>query len=217
VLGRVIEDVSGKAYAQFVQEEVLVPLGIARMRLGRTLLAERAPGEVRYYDPGSGPSVMTPGEEAPAPQPYGCWHLEAMDAHGGWVASAADLVRFACALDHPESCPILKPGSVQAMFDCPPGPAGHEADGSPQAAFYACGWMVRPTGDGQANTWHAGSLPGTCTLLVRRHDGLTWAALFNQRADETGLSYDEIDPALHRAAGAVNEWPAWDLATAPER
>jgi len=70
---------------------------------------------------------------------------------------------------------------------------------------------VRPTGDGKANHWHNGSLPGTSTLLVRRHDGLNWAALFNQRTDPSGLSYGDIDPALHRAADVVKEWPEWDL------
>jgi CubicO group peptidase (beta-lactamase class C family) len=211
VLGRIIEEVSGKSYEQFVKDEVLRPLGITRMQVGHTLLAGRAAGEVRYYDPGKGPNVMEPQSHEPVPEPYGCWHLEAMDAHGGWIASAVDLVRFAGAFDDPEHCPILKPASVAAMFARPEGSGGYEADGKPKAAYYACGWLVRPTDDGKANHWHNGSLPGTSTLLVRRHDGFTWAVLFNQRADESGLPYDDIDPAVHRAVDAVKEWPQWDL------
>lgn len=211
VLGRLIEDVTGQAYERFVQDQLLGPWGITRMRLGRTLASGRRRGEVTYYDPGEGRNVMVPGDETPAPQPYGCWHLEAMDAHGGWIASAPDLVRFASAFDHPKHCPVLAPESIETMFACPPGAAGHEADGSPKAAYYGCGWMVRPTADGRANTWHGGSLPGTHTLLVRRHDGLNWAALFSQRADETGLGYDEIDSALHGAADAIEDWPSWNL------
>src|SRR5262249_31395645 len=49
LLGRVIETVSGAAYETHVQEHVLAPLGITRMRLGKTLPAERAAGEVAYY------------------------------------------------------------------------------------------------------------------------------------------------------------------------
>jgi len=211
VLGRIIEDVSGKPYEQFVKDEVLTPLGIPDMRIGHTLPELRAPGEVCYYDPGRGPNVMQPESSIPVPTPYGTFHLEAMDSHGGWIASAVDLVRFACAFDDPEHCPILKPESVALMFARPDGPAGYEADGSPKAAYYACGWSVRPTPDGKANHWHGGSLPGTSTLLVRRSDGLNWAVLFNQRADETGLDYGDIDPAMHRAANAVKEWPDWDL------
>jgi N-acyl-D-amino-acid deacylase len=214
VLGRIIEKVSGQPYEAFVQEAVLRPLGISRMTIGRTRLADRAAGEVRYYDPGSGPSVMQ-SEDGVVPSPYGTFHLEAMDAHGGWIASAVDLVRFACAFDEPERCPLLTPESVAAMFACPEGSAGHEPDGRPKDAYYACGWMVRPTGDGKANHWHGGSLPGTNTLLVRRHDGLNWAVLFSQRADESGLGYGDIDPGLHRAAGAVEQWPEWDLFAGP--
>ena len=66
--------------------------------------------------------------------------------------------------------------------------------------------MVRPKGQGgRPNYWHNGSLPGTWTLLVRRGDGLTWAALFNQRSEGGGLSDNAIDGALHRAAAKV-EW-----------
>jgi N-acyl-D-amino-acid deacylase len=93
------------------------------------------------------------------------------------------------------------------MFARPPGRAGHEADGAPSAAFYACGWMVRPQEHG-ANTWHAGYLDGTATLLVRRSDGLCWAVLFNSDASKDGRPlYSLIDPLMHKAANAVRQWP----------
>jgi hypothetical protein len=72
--------------------------------------------------------------------------------------------------------------------------------------------MVRPHGaGGKANCWHAGSLPGTATLLVRRGDGLGWAVLFNQRSQDKNLPDTAIDSALHRAADAVERWPDHDL------
>ncbi|MDL4820393.1 hypothetical protein [Actinomadura opuntiae] len=61
------------------------------------------------------------------------------------------------------------------------------------------------------NTWHNGSLAGTSALLVRRNDGLAWAALFDQRQEGSAPSYDAIDPALHKAANAVETWPTGDL------
>jgi len=211
LLGRLIEHLSGRRYERYVCDETLGRLGIRGMRIGRTLLELRAPGEVRYYDPASGENVMTPGSGDQVPVCYGDFYLEAMDAHGGWLASASDLVRFACAFDDPGRCPLLRPESVSAMFARPEGSAGYEPDGQPKAAYYGCGWMVRPTSDGKANHWHGGSLPGTWTLLVRRHDGLNWATLFNQRTDPSGLSYGDIDPAMHHAADTVREWPGWDL------
>jgi hypothetical protein len=54
-------------------------------------------------------------------------------------------------------------------------------------------------------------MPGTFTLLVRRADGVTWAALFNQRSLDKKLPDDAIDAALHRAADSVREWPREDL------
>jgi hypothetical protein len=44
-----------------------------------------------------------------------------------------------------------------------------------------------------------------------RYDGLTWAALFDQRDDPSAKSYSEIDPALHAAANAITTWPTQDL------
>ena len=32
--------------------------------------------------------------------PYGTWYHEALDAHGGWIGSAVDLVRFATVVQH---------------------------------------------------------------------------------------------------------------------
>src|SRR5262249_38450839 len=123
------------------------------------------------------------GQET-VPWPYGGFHLEAMDAHGGWLASAVDLARFAAQLDVPGRHPLLTADSVRVMYARPAPPVGLEADGTPSAAYYACGWMVRPVGkEGKANYWHAGSLPGTFTLLVRRWDGLSWVVLFNQRSE----------------------------------
>jgi N-acyl-D-amino-acid deacylase len=99
VLGRVIEAVSGMRYDAYVQKYVLDPVGIQDMSLGRTALGDAAPGEVRYYQPNLAnlPSVY-PGQ-GNVPACYGGFNLEAMDSHGGWIASAVDLARFAVNVD----------------------------------------------------------------------------------------------------------------------
>ncbi|MCH2101314.1 MAG: beta-lactamase family protein, partial [Planctomycetes bacterium] len=53
LLGRVIESCSGMSYEQFVLHELLTPLGITSMRIGRSLPAQAWADEVRYVD-GSG-------------------------------------------------------------------------------------------------------------------------------------------------------------------
>lgn len=207
LLGRVVEKVSGSGYEEYVKKEVLTPLGIKRMRLGKTLPEERAPGEVKYYASGDGTAIMGPRLGKPVPWPYGAWCLESMDSHGGWLASAEDLVRFAAAFNHPKKCKILGPRSIETMFARPPGAAGEDKNGKPADAYYACGWMVRPVGRDRANTWHNGSLDGTSTLLVRRWDDLTWAVLFNSRQAKGGEPAGLIDPLVHDAADAVKHWP----------
>src|SRR5262249_30724806 len=109
VLGRVIEKASGEPYDRYVTRQVLGPLGVHRMRLGHPLAAQRGPGGVGTSSPGKPATVpaVTGPLGQPVPYPYGGFNIEAMDAHGGWLASAADLVKFASAFDHPDRCPVL--------------------------------------------------------------------------------------------------------------
>lgn len=211
LLGRVIEAVSGLDYGEAVRQEVLAPLGIRAMRLGRTLRA--AAGEVRYYAPEAGTAPAVRGDIGrEVPHPYGAWNLEAMDAHGGWIASAVELVRFSSAVVDGRRSPLLSPAAWDQMLAPPDGPAGREADGSIKTVYYGCGWNVRRLEEGRRNFWHQGALPGTSTLLVCRHDGLSWAVLFNQRLGPDGRRLASlIDPRLHQAAEAVSDWPDHDL------
>ncbi len=219
LLGRVIEKITGKPYGEAVHSLILQRLGIlpTEMQLGRTLAEHRAATEVYYYDQDKKARAVVGqpiGRSVPAP--YGAWSLEALDAHGGWIASAPALVRFASAFDDPKRCKILSAQAIETMFARPPGLAGFLADGKPRAYFYACGWDVRPVPEGGADTWHAGSLDGTSSLVVRCADGLDWAVLFNTRdSPDDKQPAAAIDPLLHQAANAVREWPDKDLFAGP--
>jgi N-acyl-D-amino-acid deacylase len=211
LLGRVIEKLTGQGYEEFVKVHVLAPIGVRSMRIGATGLDGRAPGEVCYYHPGTAKSVFQADLGQDVPSPYGAWYLEAMDAHGGWIASAVDLARFAAALDHPERSPLLKPESIERMYARPPGLAGHEKDGRPKDVYYSLGWQNRVLDNGRINHWHTGSLPGTATILIRRHDGRNFVALLNTRVSASSAHLGrEIDTLLHQAADAVPEWPTHD-------
>ena len=52
LLGRVIEQTTGRGYEAYLKNSLLKPLGITRMRTGKTLPSQRAPGEVTYYPRG---------------------------------------------------------------------------------------------------------------------------------------------------------------------
>ncbi|MBN2022342.1 MAG: beta-lactamase family protein [Pirellulales bacterium] len=215
LLGRVIERRGGKAYREFVQDEILAPLGIRRMRLGKNLFEDRAPGEVTYYDGAKRTSraISGPNIGQSAPLPYGAECLETMDANGGWIASAVDLARFAAALDDPAHCPLMKESTYRAMLAPPEGPVGHQADGSPRPTYYACGWNVRPDARSPAQyaKWHGGLLAGSSTNLVCQSNRVNWIVLFNSDADARGRQFAAlVDPLLRKTVGAIRDWPEED-------
>ncbi len=212
ILGRIIEQANGQPYETYVREHVLAPLGIRQMQLGRALRDNQLPGEVCYYDSQgrTGTCLYPPLEGKPVPLCYGAENFENFEAHGGWIASASDLVRFAAAFADSEHSLLLKPESLQTMWAPPAGPAGHQADGTLKSLYYGCGWNVRPAKSSRYTAWHGGYIAGSEALLVRRWDGLIWAVLFNTAGDlEEGKSLvGRIDPLLHAAAAEVKEWPA---------
>jgi CubicO group peptidase (beta-lactamase class C family) len=215
LLGRVIEHATGSRYADAVRDLVFAPRGLAdSFTLGATLPQSRLPGEAAYFDDDrTGVSVFDP-EQGHVPTPYGSWCLEAMDAHGGWVATAPALVRWSLGLARPEDGG-LRPETWWGMRDRPAGLAGWTEDGKPRDTYYGLGWQIRPTGRGIGfHRWHAGSLDGTSTLLVQRDDGLCWAALFNsRRTGQAGKTPAQlVDSELHRVANEVREWPDRDVA-----
>ena len=214
VLGRLIEAATGEDYQTYVKKKVLGPLGVTTARLGRALFENRAKGEVRYYDAKrrTGPALYPPRLGQQVPVQYGAENFEAFEAHGGWIASALDLVRFAAAFDDPPACRILGAKAIADMWARPEGAAGREPDGKLKPAFYGCGWNVRPVGTtGKSNNWHGGFIAGTESLLVRRWDGLNWAVLFNTHHNPEGKSLAGlIDRRLHQAADKVKAWPDTD-------
>ncbi len=204
LLGRIIEKITGQSYEAYVREAILIPAGAAGLRLGRSLAADRAEGEVAYYDHAGAALAASVFAAGPAfvPWPYGGFALEPMDAHGGWLASAADLLDFLLAVDGRASPPdVLQEATIDLMIARPP-----LAEYQGSAVFYALGWQIRPTG-GDANWWHTGSLPGTSAIMVRTAGRTAWVALFNSRPANADAFFNELDSELWRAVNGVTEWP----------
>jgi N-acyl-D-amino-acid deacylase len=214
VLGRVIQAVTKKPYEEYVTGQILKPLGITRMRLGKNLLRDRAPNEVKYYHgkKRTGRAISGPNIGKPVPLPYGVECIETMDANGGWIASAVDLVRFVVAFDDPKKCPVLSEESILTMFAPPPGPVGHGPKGKPKPEYYGCGWDLRPEGRGRFTKWHGGGLAGSNTFLIGRGDGIDWAVLFNSDTGPKGKDLVPLlDEPLHKTADGIKDWPDVDL------
>ena len=224
LLGRVLEAIDRTPYGASIAKRVLSPLCLKHICLGRTLKKHRLPDEVTYYGAkgATGPSVFAPNVGQQVPWPYGGWHLEAMDAHGGWTGSAPDLVRLAMSLEPYQTTSLLNANSLNAMWSRPAGAAGLNEAGETSKTYYGLGWMVREveqehnaSAAKKLNVWHTGSLDGTSTILVRRHDGFCWAVLFNSRHgyNPETTKFDvtpstAIDPLIHQAVNAVAQWPS---------
>ncbi|PYT04020.1 MAG: hypothetical protein DMF60_16600 [Acidobacteria bacterium] len=206
LLGRIVETIAGVPYEQFVQDRLLAPLGIYGMRLGRTLLRSRLPGEVLYhcasYDLHK--NIMIEGEPQNALLQYGGYFsLENGAASGGWVSSAVDLVRFASSLDDPV-CPILSnPSQLTAIHPYAQDPAN----------YYGFGWYCA-RGGANPEYYNGGLLEGTRTSVIRWQDGtdqLCAALLCNSNAFDS----DDWEPRtlMKDAAASITSWPTtgfWD-------
>jgi CubicO group peptidase (beta-lactamase class C family) len=208
LLGRIIEALTGLTYEQYMQTNVLHPAGIWDMRLGKSLLADADPAEVDYDDSFRRivPTVMGTNGPSMVPIQYGGFNLSTMDSHGGWLATAADLVRFSSSFDIQTNSPLLPLQWIDTMWSQPP-----EISGAP-AYYYAAGWNVRPLGGDTYNAWHPGNLDGTFSYTVRLANGFCWAALFN-RWDWTGFvpNYYNIDAEVNNAIASIAAWPDYDL------
>jgi len=182
ILGRVIEARSGMPYADYVRQAVLAPCGIQDMHIAGNTLADRRPNEVHYY----------PGPSSPH-NPYALL-VDRMDAHGGWIASPTDLLRFLVRVDRFAPPPdILSSPSTLTMVT--PTTATKPSPATPpnNAANYAKGWGVHSTvAAGQDNYWHEGNIAGTEAFFVRTTDQYCVALLANSRDDTPQANLDQM-------------------------
>jgi D-alanyl-D-alanine carboxypeptidase len=179
LLGRVIEKVTGMPYAAFVQQNILAKCGITTMEIGGSTLNEQKPNEVYYFNDNYAYNMNVPR----------------MDSHGGWIATATDLVKFLTHVNYVPTKPeLLKKATLDKMYT-------PTLDGS----NYAKGWAVNSAN----NHWHNGSLPGEQALAVNTHDGFSWAVLVNTRAD--GNFSGDLDRLMWQIKEAIKKWPDIDL------
>jgi N-acyl-D-amino-acid deacylase len=210
VLGRVIEKVSGQSFEHYI-EQMLATANITSMTVGGTLLDERLPREVRYYgapDAAFVPSLYPSGGFIT--EGYGGFYVPALDAHGGLISTAADLVRFALAVDGTRGTPLLTPETVKVMESTARPPSAYAGAGNAEGGF-GLGWNMRKTDDGYE--WsHAGALTGsTASWLVRQADGTTIGVVFNSLPTDYGAFFSDLFPALQQSATDVSNWPTIDL------
>ncbi|HEY2014807.1 MAG TPA: serine hydrolase [Bryobacteraceae bacterium] len=175
LLGRVIEHVSGMGYEQYVQQNILKPLGIGRQKLGATTQSDVANGEVTYYDPAGAPLIKSvfPDVTARVPAPYGGHFLEDVDSAGAWVTTTMDMTRFLNGIDGRGSFPALLTNATLAQMQVDP-KVQNEGPGS----FYGLGFIFQQVAAGLRWT-KDGGFAGTSSYVVHSPAGYTWSVVFN--------------------------------------
>jgi hypothetical protein len=200
ILGEVIEKITNQNYETYVRDTILAPLGIKDMRSGKSLLINKFPKEVHYYDDPAAPLVPSIFDTSiMVPMPYGGIDMEAKKASGGWLASAQDLCKLICAVDKFSTRPdMLSLATINTMVQ----PTNHYVSGNP----YALGWQINTS----TNVWyHSGFLSGTMTFQARRNTEINYAILLN--SSYSSGQGTAINNLVGSVIPTILSWPTIDL------
>ena len=199
LLGKVIEEVTGKPYEKYVQEQILAPIGIKRMRIGKNRYSERFAHEVKYYTAPNTPqnlSIYKPQDSAS--RAYEGNNTEALGAAGGWIASSVDMLKLLAAIDGWDNKKdILEKKSIEEM-------TLHNPDSL--AISRALGWkQITPE-----KWWRTGNLASTNISLTRRKDGYSWVVITNTGSWRASFFPYEMEGLMQRAIQQAR-FPEHDL------
>ena len=198
VLGQVIEHVTGMGYEDYVKLSLLNPLGIHDMQIGKGYFHEKAPNEVKYYEIAGGKEVLAfDSYDSYASRVYGGNDISLLGAAGGWIASPAEVLKLAVAIDGFNSSPdILLPETIEKMTN----------SGSNRNNLI--GWKGS---DGKGTWWRTGTLTGSSALMVRQGNGINWIIILNTTTYKKSKIHRESSRTMFRAVNSVNRWPEYDL------
>ncbi|MCK4919460.1 MAG: beta-lactamase family protein [Bacteroidales bacterium] len=203
ILGKIIEKKSGVAYEDYVVMNVMKPMGINDMHIGKSLYYEKFPNEVRYYEPaGSSQSLAFDGSGRMVPKSYGGNNIPLIGAAGGWLASSPEFAKFICSIDGFNNIPdFLDSTSVYTMSN--PKLAGK--------GLY--GWRGA---DQHGTWWRTGTFSGTSTFVLRMENGLNWVVLLNTSSYKRTRIHNKLSRTIFAASYRVKEWPDYNLFTSQE-
>ncbi|TNE73386.1 class A beta-lactamase-related serine hydrolase [bacterium] len=168
ILGRIIEKVTGKDYETYMKENILNPMGITDMEIGNDLWENRFSNEVTYY----------------SQEGLDAYDMEVhrMDSHGGWIATATDLMKFMRYVDRSSYyTDLLNVASLNQMY------------------FSYTNWIFY------------GSLPGTSSGICRLDDTYSFSFIVNTRTLPTNVVLDNVLNSIRNEIQARTSWPTYNL------
>jgi CubicO group peptidase (beta-lactamase class C family) len=227
ILGRIVSNVSGRPYAQYVADEILRPLGLTSTTLqARDVPPDRLAHGYRWQDEAW-------LDEPPLPD-------GAFGSMGGMLTSTTDLGRYVGFLmsawpprDGPDDGPVRRASvrEMQQIWRARPATVRRSGDGGValSAGGYGFGLRVQQTCEFGHVVAHTGGLPGYGSVMIWLPEyglgviamvNLTYTSASGAAADalslivrSSGLAprQPEPSPALVEARDAVNQLlAAWD-------
>lgn len=167
LLSRVIEEISGKPYEQFIKEDVLAPAGCYDMHIAGTYYSDKRENEVRYYThEGDGKFIEEyNGSGRIVERCYGGNNIPVLSGAGAWCGSPAETARLVASIDGRDEVPdIISAEAVRQMTEY------FDKD------TFSLGWNDTDPAKGWSRT---GTLSGTSALVKCFPDGECWILITN--------------------------------------
>ena len=198
MLEKIVEKVSGEDYENYVKSHILNPVGIFDMHLGKNLREDQFPNEVNYYEQSDAIKISAfDGSGRTVARSNGGNNIEELGGAGGWIASAAELMKFMLAIDGDDSHPdILSKANIKYMTT--PSKKGYSPIGW-KGTLYNGTW------------WRTGTLAGSSALLKRQANGYSFVIITNSSTWRGSDFTQDLSTLMRRVLRSVKEWPAQDL------
>jgi len=196
-LTKVVEAVSGQKCEKYIRDEVLKPIGITDMHIGRSYLSDRRFNEVKYYESGDNQLVSCfDGSGRMVPKAYGGNPIELLGPAGGWIASSVELAKLMVMIDGFKNVPdMLKGNMINQMVENKlfRGPLGWKT--------------VKDNGD-----WiRTGSMAGTSAIMKRQSNGFSWVVIINSSSWKGPKLPYYVNYMMGKIEHSVKNWPKHDL------
>lgn len=156
VLGVVVEAVTGQNWQDYVEAQILRPLGMGRTFADKS--AAEAAGLTSTYRTFFGFPLQTDAA-----------HLDGFAASGYLYSTPADMGRYLAMYLNGGSLdgrPVLSEAATEQMLTGATDPRTFTLQSEEFTASYGAGWFVGPFGSAETARWHQGSLPHFTAWMV---------------------------------------------------
>ena len=210
ILGRVVEEVSGVPYEDYIHRNILEPAGMMHTKIGSPMdlrdIPENLKGATVEIDSQLIHSLIDP---------------ELLDSTLGWYSSVYDISRLTISLMYPGANQLLKPETLERMFERPELSAMSHSHN-----WFGIGLQVRNDGafwqesdqnDNDVIVFHAGlraafsaSRKESVTDAFRKEDITMIAIMTNNR-------YKKLKSVMENLVPLIQQWPRENLQDASVR